>query len=134
MFSALVTTVRPWRRPSIRATSVVVVPPVRPIAIAVGDELGGGLRDPALLVAPAGAVTHRQLVCSAVRDRAAVRSFEQSLVAERLEIAADRGLADAELGRKHGDRDRAVAREQLEDAAESLGLAHARTLSSMQHA
>ena len=64
-----------------------------------------------------------------VGDGAAVGALEQPLLAERLQVTAYCGLADPELGREFGDGDRAVARQQLEDAAEPLGLAHAGTLS-----
>ena len=59
-----------------------------------------------------------------VGDGAAVRALEQALLSECLQVAAHGGVADAELGREIGDGDGAVARQELEDAAETRGLAH----------
>ena len=97
MLIAFVTIVRSLRCSSARPTSVVVEPPVsadrHPVAH-VGDR---GPRDPLLLLALArGAVAHRQLVQAADRHRAAVGALDQSLLVERLQVAAHGGGGDGE--------------------------------------
>ena len=129
MFSEFVTTVSRGVATSARATSVVVVPAGQPDRGALGDPRRRLARDPQLLLAvPAAAVAQRQLVEHAVGDRAAVRAREQVLVLEQAQVAADGGGRHAELGGQVAHADAAVARQALEDAAQPVGLAHARSL------
>ena len=98
MFSALVTIVSCRRSTSARATSVVVVPPVSPIAQPSQHARRRLARDPQLLLGLARAlVAERQLVQDALGDRAAVRATEQVLALEQPQVAADCGRRDVEL-------------------------------------
>ena len=92
------------------------MPPVSPIADAVGDPRGRLGGDALLLLLVARAlVAQRQLVQDALGHRAPVGAREHALVLEELEIAPDRGRRDVELGREIGHAHRAVVRQSLED-------------------
>ena len=106
MFSALVTTVswapsplvfRSGRTARARATSVIVVPPLRPTTVPGDDQAGRGLADALLLRRVLGAlVAQRQVVRDAVGDRATPGPGDHLLLGELVEVAADGGLRDVE--------------------------------------
>ena len=127
MLIAFVTTVRRSRSASTRATSVVVVPPVRPTARPSCTSSPAASGDAALLVGVLRAsVAQRQLVGDAARDRATVRAREQALLLEQLEVAANGGLGHVERARQVGDTHTAMGSQVGEDRVETLRLAHGR--------
>ena len=126
MLSAFVTTRRPRRAASARATSVVVDPPLSPTeAASAGTSSTAACGDRALgVVVLAAAVAHRQLVQHPGGHRAAVRAGEQLLLLEQVQVAAHRRLGHAELAGEAGHADRTVLVQPLQDQPEPVLLTH----------
>ena len=79
-----------------------------------------------LLLMPRRLVPKRKLVENPLGDGAAVRSRQQALPLEQLEVATDRGCRDPEPVGEVGNAHASIRGEPFEDRAEPFGLPHAR--------
>src|SRR5215471_13150798 len=89
------------------------------------DPRRGLAGDPELLfLVPTALVTERELIKDPLRDRAAMRSRQQPLAFEKVEVTADGRRRHAKLVRDYGDIQAAVPRQPLQDRLQPLGLSH----------